>query len=77
MTEKKEEEIYDNIRLFHKLAGYYKWTYAEFKATPLWVLKQLCKILDEPGDDLSKFIGYEEYGEYRNLLRLHGSGDKS
>lgn len=73
--EEKKDEIDHRVRLFHKVGGYYKWSWKEFKETPYWVVKQLAKLLDENRNDLSKFIGYEEYSEYRNLLRLHGRKD--
>lgn len=74
--ETTEEELMHNLRLFHKVAGFYGWDWESWSKTPHWVKVGLCKILDEPGEDLTKFTGWLEYAMYRNLLRLYGTGDK-
>lgn len=78
MSEDKEYKIEPELKqralLYHKIGGFYKISYKEFDEMPRWLIRELCNILDDASDDLSKFLSYDEYCEYRNLLRLHGGG---
>ena len=80
MSEKKETELQKDLKLrlkvYHKLASMYHWSWQEFEDTPWWVCTGLCRYLDELAGDMDKFIGWEEYMEFKNLKRLHGTSDK-
>ena len=74
MTEKNkiDPDLMTDLKIFHKLSGLYKWTWKEYKETPIWVITGLCYILDEfDTKDLTKFVAYDEYMEYRNLIRAN------
>ena len=68
-------EITNEARLYHKIGGYYKWSPKVFFESPWWLVKQLSAILDEAESNLEKFIGYEEVGMYKVILRLFGKKD--
>lgn len=72
-----EKSLKDQCRIFHKLAGFYKWTWQEFRDTPWPVIKNLCEILDEAAQDMDTFLSYDEYSEFKNLKRLHGTSESS
>lgn len=75
--EDKKFEYDERVLLFHKLAGYYKWTWEDFLKTPYPVLKQLSRLLDEKANDQKAYIGYEEVGMLKNLIRLFQKKDGS
>lgn len=65
------DELRAYARLVHKICGYYKWSFQDFRHTPWWLIKLLSEILDERVDDLGVFIGYEEAAMFKNLRRMY------
>lgn len=62
-------------KLVHKICGFYKWSYKDFRETPWWLIKELSRLLDEKESDMSQFVSYEEAAIFKNLRRMFGKKD--
>ena len=74
-AEEPEDKILPLVRLYYKIGGYFKISWAEFTQTPWWVIKQIALLMDEKESDMNQFIGMEEAAIFKNLQRMFPKKD--
>ena len=68
-----DEEYQEKVRITHKLASTYGWTYHYiWQYLPYKMMKALSAHIDELRKDQDRFLCPEEIAGYKNLLRRFG-----